>query len=134
AGLHACACPARIARQTGNSAGNCTRKSPERSFGRHDGALFNSLLDATARVPAALPKWARILYGFQPFPRSHVGACLSTDFLDNPVDCSLPAARRKAIIRFASKSGTSRKREPAQPLNRETFRKPYSFRRIKAHH
>ncbi|WP_217910953.1 hypothetical protein, partial [Paraburkholderia youngii] len=44
AGLHACACPARIARQTGNSAGNCTRKSPERSFGRHDGALFNSLL------------------------------------------------------------------------------------------
>ncbi|NVI09935.1 hypothetical protein FSB64_41940, partial [Paraburkholderia sp. JPY454] len=46
AGLHACACPARIARQTGNSAGNCTRKSPERSFGRHDGALFNSLLEA----------------------------------------------------------------------------------------
>lgn len=44
AGLHACACPARIARQTGNSAGNCTRKSPERSSGRHDGALFNSLL------------------------------------------------------------------------------------------
>ncbi|MEX3895280.1 hypothetical protein AB4Y34_07350, partial [Paraburkholderia sp. BR10954] len=48
AGLHACACPARIARQTGNSAGNCTRKSPERSFGRHDGALFNSLLDRPA--------------------------------------------------------------------------------------
>ncbi|MEX3901682.1 hypothetical protein, partial [Paraburkholderia sp. BR10954] len=42
----ACACPARIARQTGNSAGNCTRKSPERSFGRHDGALFNSLLES----------------------------------------------------------------------------------------
>jgi hypothetical protein len=45
-GLHACACPAKIARQTGNSARNRTRKPPEHSFGRHDGALFNSLLDA----------------------------------------------------------------------------------------
>ena len=43
-GLHACACPAQIARRTGNSAGNRTRKPPEHSFGPHDGALFNSLL------------------------------------------------------------------------------------------
>lgn len=42
--------PTRIARQTGNSAGNCTRKSPEHGFGRHDGVLFNSLPGSLRRT------------------------------------------------------------------------------------
>ncbi|WP_217910981.1 hypothetical protein, partial [Paraburkholderia youngii] len=62
AGLHACACPARIARQTGNSAGNCTRKSPERSFGRHDGALFNSLLEFVERKYPFCAEFERITH------------------------------------------------------------------------
>jgi hypothetical protein len=88
-GLHACACPAQIARRTGNSVGNRTRKPPEHSFGPHDGALFNSLLGRFFALLAIISQGGRRL------PVDHIG--YSTRHAAYFFVGSQPFCRKRAI-------------------------------------